>query len=162
VDFEHIRFWPFMADTFVNIVFKGVDYRCGDVIYAARYARTGKFVQNDSIKPTQVDQSIRDLYVYRDGAPRIHWFRMHLQIYFGLPPIAADRAFTRRSKRITKAQLKDMVCHEGRWYSDQDELEQALENERYRSLDEPWRVPQWMLQPDRPKRKRAIKRRWTV
>jgi hypothetical protein len=161
LDFEHIRFWPFMAETFVDVVFKGVNYICGDIIYAARYARTRKLLENDSIKPTQVDQSIRDLYGYRGGARRIHWFRMHVQVYFGVPPIATNASGSRRSKshRITKAQLREMVCHEGKWYADQDELKKALEDTCYRAQDVPWTLPNWMLQPPRSKRKRATKRR---
>jgi hypothetical protein len=61
-----------------------------------------------------------------------------------------------------KGELHEMVRHKGQWYANRRELEQTLEDARYRAQNVPWRVPERMLQPPPPKRKRTMKRRWIV
>ena len=66
-------------------------------------------------------------------------------------------------KKVSKAELQAMVCHEGKWYVDQDELEEATEEKEYEAELLPWAIPSWMLKP-KP-RKGLVRRpakRWIV
>jgi len=162
MDFTHIRFWPFMADGFVEVALRGVQHIAGHTVYAARYVRTGEGVISSSIDPNQIDQTIRDLYGYEAGAWTVHQYRMKLQVYFGLPPIAEAIAQEGVSNNISEEDLEEMVCHEGQWYANEDTLKQALEDAAYHAEKELWAVPKRMLEPPPGKVKRRAKRRWII
>ncbi|HEX4773428.1 MAG TPA: hypothetical protein VH351_21530 [Bryobacteraceae bacterium] len=81
-----IRFWPYMADTHVDIAMYGHAFVAGDVLYASVYLATGEYVRHGGICPPPRDQSIRDVYRYPSAARRVHHFRLQLEIYFGAPP----------------------------------------------------------------------------
>jgi hypothetical protein len=50
-----------------------------------------------------------------------------------------------------------MVCHNGKWYANEDEFERALKRRRERETDESWAAPDWLLEP-KPQ-KRPVRRR---
>jgi hypothetical protein len=74
---------------------------------------------------------------------------MTLELYFGVRPLSFFRADSsnitfgkdhirrivktyKKSKTLypegrSRAELKEMVCHDGKWYANKDELERALE-----------------------------------
>jgi hypothetical protein len=195
LDIFRIRFWPFMADTFLDIALYGHAFICGDVLYGSVYLATGEHVRPEAIKPAQLDQSIRDLFRYPAHARRIHHFRMELEMYFGAPPLFFVRAngnglelghdpirkmvqryqkrwrnepMPQRSgdalarKEVSKAELEAMVCHDGRWYANQHEVDEAVENMQYEAELQPWAVPEWMLRPKPKARVRRRKKRWIV
>jgi hypothetical protein len=136
LDLFQIRFWPFMADTFVDVVLYGHAYVSGDTLYAYLYPSTGEHVSFESIDSATLDQSIRDLYDYPSGARRVHHYRMKLEVYIGVPPLAffcsnsarlkpgKDRIRQivntyRKAKSLpcrgtSRAELKEMVCHDDR------------------------------------------------
>ena len=164
-----------MADTFVDVILYGYYYICGDILYTYLYPSTGEHVKFESINPEKLDQSIRNLYEYRSGARRIHHYRMMLEVYFGAPRLSFFRADSSRitfgkdhirrivhlynkSKTLhaegtSRAELKEMVCHDGQWYANEDELKQALERKRAQEGYGSWAVPDWLLEPKREKRR---------
>ena len=163
-----------MADTFVDVALYGAAYRCGGILYASLYPSTGEKVGVSSISPEDLDQSIRRLYDYPFGARRIHHYRMKLEVYFGVPHLSffpADcskielgkdhirrivEKYRRRKSlppvRISWSELEEMVCHDGKWYANEDELERELEQKQAQEGYGLWAVPDWMLEPKPPKR----------
>lgn len=162
MDFTQIRFWPFMADTFVEITLRGVQHIAGHTIYAARYAGTGEGVESGAIKLNQIDQSIRALYGYAEGGWSVYEYRMGLQVYFGVPPMAEAVMPEGLSEPVTEDELEEMICHNGQWYTNDGTLKRALEDAAYQATKELWAIPTRMLEPKPTKPKTRPKRRWIV
>jgi hypothetical protein len=64
-----------------------------------------------------------------------------------LPPLRTDGALPPR--KVSKAELREMLCHNGKWYSDQGELERALHREKDEAELQPWAIPDCMAEPKR-------------
>jgi hypothetical protein len=62
----------------------------------------------------------------------------------------------------TKDELEAMVCQDGQWYANKDELEKAMERKRRETERQPWAIPDWMLEPKPRKRRVRPQKHWIV
>jgi hypothetical protein len=66
-------------------------------------------------------------------------------------------------KKVSKAELEAMVCHNGQWYADEHELDKAIEQKKCQAELPLWAIPDAMLEPTpRKALVRRSKKRWIV